>query len=385
MDLAFLTPLLDRPGPWATVYLDTDRATEDAARRRALIDRAAVSRLADAGADERTCAAVRDHLAAEPTAGSPPGRALFAADGEVALDVPLAASPPDVTATWAPLPHTGPLVGLLDDAVPACLVAAVDRTGAALERYRLGRGTPAGTVKAPQWQGRGHRAPPADRREWHYRHRVEDTWDRTAGIIADHLARTWPQSGAHLLVLTGDIRERRAVAAKLPGHVRSLTVELDGGGRADGSARESFDRRLAAAWNDHRARHLTEVLDTFRTALGRPGEHGTDGAGTETAPGPAAQGIPAVISAARQHQLAALLLQSSGHDPDRPVWTGPEPEHIGVHRADLRGMGVAHPAQAPAADALLRAGAACDAEALLVPDALAGPPGGLGAVLRWPA
>ncbi|MET8545911.1 hypothetical protein ABZW03_35545 [Kitasatospora sp. NPDC004799] len=380
MDLAFLAPLLDRTGPWASVYLDTSRATEDAARRRALIDRAAVQRLADAGADGPTRAAVRDHLAAAPAAGSPPGRALFAADGEVALDVPLAVSPPDVAATWAPLPHTAPLLGLLDDAVPACLVAAVDRTGAGLRRYELGRGEPMGTVEGPQWQGRGHRAPPTDRYEWHYRHRVEDTWERTAGIVAEHLARSWPNSGAHLLVLTGGTRERRAVHDRLPPHLQAVTVELDGGATGD-----AFDRRLAEAWADHRGRHLAELLDAFRTGVGRPGAHGTDAAGTQTAPGPAAQGIPAVQSAARQHQLAALLLQAGGHDPERPVWTGPEPEHLGTDRSDLRGMGVRHPAQAPAADALLRAAAACAAEAVLVPETTPGPPGGLGAVLRWPA
>ncbi|MFG2907617.1 hypothetical protein ACGF13_21455 [Kitasatospora sp. NPDC048286] len=385
MDLAILTPLLDRPGPWATVYLDTSRATEDAARRRALLDRAAVQRLADAGADDSARAAVRDHLAAAPAAGSPPGRALFAADGEVALDVPLAASPPDVAATWAPLPHTGPLLGLLDDAVPACLVAAVDRTGADLERYELGRGAPIGTVEGPQWQGRGHRAPPADRYEWHYRHRVEDTWERTAGIVAEHLGRTWPRGGAQLLVLTGGTRERRAVHDRLPPRLRAVTLELDGGTGAAGTSREAFERRLGEAWARHRARHLAELLDAFHTGVGRPGDHRTDAAGTQTAPGQAAQGIPAVLSAARQHQLAALLLQTGGHDPERPVWTGPEPEHLGVHRADLRDMGVRHPAQAPAADALLRSATASGAEAVLVPELADGPPGGLGAVLRWPA
>ncbi|WP_033350129.1 hypothetical protein [Kitasatospora aureofaciens] len=385
MDLAFLTPLLDRPGPWASLYLDTSRATEDAAPRRALIDRAAVHRLAGLGADDATCAAVRDHLAGEPTAASPPGRALFAADGEVALDVPLTDSPPDVAATWAPLPHTAPLLGLLDDAAPRCLVVAVDRTGAALEQHELGRSAPIGTVEGRQWQGRGHRAPPADRYEWHYRHRVEDAWERTAKIVADQLTRMWPGSGAGLLVLTGDVRERRAVRAQLPPQLQSDTVEVDGGGRADGIARDSFERRVAEAWEEHRSRHLTTVLDAFRTGVGRPGEHVTDAAGTETAPGAAAQGVPAVVTAARQHQLAALLIQPGGHDAERPVWTGPEPEHIGVQRADLRSMGVARPQQAPAADALLRSAAAVGAEALLVPEAVPGPPGGLGAVLRWNA
>ncbi|MFG3223796.1 hypothetical protein ACGF07_03280 [Kitasatospora sp. NPDC048194] len=385
MDLAFLTPLLDRPGPWASVYLDTSRATEDAAPRRALLDRAAVHRLAGLGVDDRTCAAVRDRLAAEPAGGSPPGRALFAADGEVVVDTALATSPPDVAVDWAPLPHTAPLLDLLDDALPRCLVVAVDRTGAELERREFGGAARLGTVEGKQWQGRGHRAPPADRYEWHYRHRVEDAWDRTAAIIADHLGRVWPGSGADLLVLTGDVRERRAVHELLPPQLRPHTVEVDGGGRADGIAREVFDQRIATAWNGHRTHHLDTVLDAFRTGIGRPGEHGTDAAGTETAPGAAAQGVPAVVAAARQNQLAALLLQPGGHDPERPVWTGPRPEHIGVQRNDLRAMGVAEPHQAPAADALLRCATAVGAEALLVPEAVPGPPGGLGAVLRWVA
>ncbi|MFB7620434.1 hypothetical protein [Kitasatospora sp. NPDC056181] len=385
MELAPLAPLLDRSGPWASVYLDTSHATEDAAQRRALIDRAAVDRLAALGADGPTRGAVGEYLAGLPAAGSPPGRALFAADGEVALDAPLSSSPPDVAAAWGPLPHTAPLLALLDDTVAGCLIAAVDRTGAELELRALGRNTPAGTVEGPQRQARGHRAPPADRREWHYRHRREDTWERTAGIIADHIARVWPGSGARLLVLTGDVRERRAVHHRLPQGLRAFTTEVDGGGRAGGIAREAFDRRLDEAWEEHRIMHLDAVLDDFHAGLGRPGEHATDGAGTETAPGAAAQGVPAVVSAAQQHRLATLLVQAGRSDPDRPVWTGPQADHIGVDRATVRSMGVDEPRQAPAADALLRCAVAAGADAVLVPDSAPGPAGGLGAVLRWPA
>ncbi|MER6366360.1 hypothetical protein [Kitasatospora sp. NPDC001527] len=383
MQLAFLAPLLERPGPWASVYLDTSRATEDAAQRRALIDRAAVRRLAGLGADEATRTAVREHLAAQAVSGSPQGRAVFATGGEVALDVPLAASPPDVDATWAPLPHTAPLLGLLGDTAAACLIATVDRTGADLELRDLGRTAPAGTVDAPQWQGRGHRAPPADRYEWHYRHRREDAWERTAGIIADHLARIWPDSGAQLLVLTGDPRERRAVHQRLPQQLRSDTVGIDGGGRAAGTSREAFDRRLAEAWSAHRGRRLDSALDAFRTGVGRPGEHGETAEGVQTAPGAAAQGVPAVVDAARQHRLATLLVQEGGHDQDRQVWVGPAPEQVGVQRNDVRSMGVAGPDRAPAADALLRCAVAAGADALAVPADVPGPAGGLGAVLRW--
>ncbi|MEU6236151.1 hypothetical protein ABZ885_24410, partial [Kitasatospora sp. NPDC047058] len=231
MQLAFLAPLLDRPGPWASVVLDTAHTTEDAARRQDLLDRTAVRRLAALGADEPTCAAVRDHLAAEPASGAPPGRALFATDGEVVLDVPLSGPPPDVEASWSALPHTSRLLGLLDDHAAACLVAFIDRTGADLEVREPGRADRLGSVAGPQWQGRGpHRAPPGDRSDWHYRHRREDGWERTAGVIADELARRWPESGARLLVLTGDARERRAVHDRLPHQLRAEAVEVDGGG-----------------------------------------------------------------------------------------------------------------------------------------------------------
>ncbi|WP_344340000.1 hypothetical protein, partial [Kitasatospora putterlickiae] len=298
-------------------------------------------------------------------------------------DVPLAASPPDVDAAWAPLPHTAPLLGLLGDTAATCLIATVDRTGADLDRRDLGRTAPLGAVDTPQWQGRGHRAPPADRYEWHYRHRREDAWERTAGIIADHLARIWPESGARLLVLTGDARERRAVHQRLPRRLLPDTLEIDGGVRAAGTAREAFERRLTEAWAAHRERRLDEALDAFRSGVGRPGEHTGTAEGVETAPGAAAQGVPAVVEAARRHRLATLLLQEGGHDPDRPVWTGPEPDQVGVRRNEVRGMGVPHPGQAPAADALLRCAVADGADALAVPASVPGPAGGLGAVLRW--
>lgn len=92
MNLAFLDPLLHKPGPWASVYFDTSDATEDAAAVRELQARGARDRLADLGADEATCRAVYDTLGG--LAPDDAGRAVFATDGETVLDVPLAAPPP---------------------------------------------------------------------------------------------------------------------------------------------------------------------------------------------------------------------------------------------------------------------------------------------------
>ncbi|MCU7826851.1 hypothetical protein [Kitasatospora sp. DSM 101779] len=383
MDLGFLAPLIGRPGPWATVCLDTSRTTEDAQQRQVLLQRTAVRELADRGADPHSCRAVAEHLAGEPASGSPPGRALFAAGGEVVLDVPLTGAPPVVETAWGPLPHLAPLLGRLEAADADCLVAAIDRTGADLEMRRLGRAEPLGTVDGATWQGRGHRAPPTDRYEWHYRHREQDAWDRSADTIAGHLVEARSDCNAHLVVLTGDARERRAVHERLPKHLQPLTVEVDGGGRAGGIHTETFERRLDEAWQEFCRHHADEILERFRNGTGRPGERRTDGTGTEIAAGAAAEGVPAVTAAARQHQLATLLLGQDGPDTGREVWIGPEPEHIGTDRGAVRSMGVPRPERAQAGDALLRCAIASHAEAITVPDGAGGPVGGVGAVLRW--
>lgn len=380
METRFLAPLLDHPGPWASVYLDTSRATQDAADHHRLRARAAAESLTAQGADTYTRDAVLRHLAAEPAAGAPPGRALFAAGAEIVLDLPLAAAPSSVTTTWSALPRIAPLLDLIDDA-PACLVARIDHTGAEIELCDARGRRPVGRADGEEWRGRGHRSLPADRQEWHYRHRIENGWARTADIIARTLTRHWAPSGAHLLLLAGDPRERHAVLDRLPERIRVVTAETDRGSRHRGAAPELLTDEIHAARDAYLHRRLEQTLDTFRAGRGRPGEHRTPG--DETSPGQAAEGIPAVVEAARSHQLATLLLAAAGSDTAHEVWVGPAPDEVAVRRTEAQATGVRRPQSARADDALLRAAAATDAEVLRVPDGPPGPSGGCGAVLRW--
>ncbi|MDW6065040.1 Vms1/Ankzf1 family peptidyl-tRNA hydrolase [Streptomyces sp. FXJ1.4098] len=121
--------------------------------------------------------------------------------------------------------------------------------------------------------GRGHRSVPADRYEWHYRNRVENTLDQTADVVADELARRWPESDARLLVLAGDPRERRAVHDRLPEPLRASTVQAQHGSRAAGSSRELLEAEIERAREEYVRTHLEDVLDLFRAA-GPPGGAG---------------------------------------------------------------------------------------------------------------
>ncbi|TJZ57121.1 hypothetical protein FCH28_06560 [Streptomyces piniterrae] len=380
MELGFLKPLFDHLGPWASVYIDTTRATEDAQRQQKLRERSVASQLIDGGADPYTCRAVADRLAHEPTSGAPPGRAVFAAGAEVVLDIPLSVPPVRTEATWSLLPHIAPLPWLIGEE-PACLVAYIDRTGADIELREAQRSKAVATANGKEWRGRGHRSIPADRYEWHYRNKVENTWNETADIIADELARQWPESGAQLLVLTGDSRERRAVYNRLPEQLRAAAVEAENGSRSPGASKSVLDRQIAQACEEYARARLDEALNRFRAERGRPGEHGP--LGVDSSPGGAAEGVPAVVDAARSHQVDTLFLGQDASDGGRDVWIGPGVDQVAVQRGQARALGVSKPQRARADDALLRSAAAADAEVLLVPAGMQGPAGGLGAVLRW--
>jgi hypothetical protein len=382
MELGFLKPLFDRPGPWASVYIDTTRAVEDAPKLQKLRERSVASQLVDAGADVYTIKAVMERLAHEPVSGAPPGRALFAAGAEVVLDVPLAVTPNAIEASWSILPHVAPLTGLRGDE-PPCLVAYIDRTGADLELRDAHRRETVGQANGKEWRGRGHRSIPADRYEWHYRNKVENSWNETADIIAGELARQVPESGAQLLVLTGDSRERRAVYNRLPERIRAVTVEAENGSRSPGAKKSLLDQQVAQAREQFARDRVESALERFRIGRGRPGEHRE--AAVDTGRGEAAEGVPAVVDAARSHQVATLLLAQDASDAGREVWIGPGVDEVAVQRGQAQAMGVAKPVQARADDALLRSAAAADAEVLLVPEGVQGPAGGLGAVLRWSA
>ncbi|CAM5315582.1 hypothetical protein SRIMM317S_04271 [Streptomyces rimosus subsp. rimosus] len=129
MHLSLLQPIIDRPGPWASVYAEIPHSTEDAAKQRELSADAAARQLAEQGADRATCDAVRATLANARADGEPAdlsGRAVFATGGEVVLDAPLSGRPARSFASWSPLPRITPWAEAAADDV-RCLVVYVDR------------------------------------------------------------------------------------------------------------------------------------------------------------------------------------------------------------------------------------------------------------------
>ncbi|MGA5148233.1 Vms1/Ankzf1 family peptidyl-tRNA hydrolase [Streptomyces griseoincarnatus] len=377
MQLSFLQPLFDRPGPWATVYFGPLQSDESGAKRRELSVREACRTLEEEGADAATTEAVRDALLRIGPAEDPAGRVVFATGGEVVLSHRLSRPPQRQISCWAPLPRLTPLLELAGQD-PVCLVAYIDRTGADFEL----RGGAAGPRSAGQVEGEQHpvhRTASSDWSERHFQLKVENTWEHNAGEIAEALNAAYEESGADLVVLAGDPRERPAVHEKLSEAVRGVTTETEHGGRAAGSASPALEEAIEHARRRHTRHRVEEALDRFRA-----GRVGTD------RPTEAVEGIPALVEAAREHRIDTLLVRPDGPELDRDTWVGARPDQIAARRSDARTLGESDPTVVRADDALLRAAAVTAADVLVVPpadddgaDATDIPTGGLGALLRW--
>jgi hypothetical protein len=367
MELSSLKPLFDRPGPWASVYVDTSRETEDARQLSRLRTRAVGGRLEEQGADPRTIQALLDALARLPVSGAPPGRALFAAGGEVVVDQPLAHPPPAVDTCWSALPHLAPLVTLAGDE-PALLVAHLDRKGARFELWRLLEREDKGEVRGEEHLL--HRAKRADWSSKHSDYKIEDRWEHNAGLVAEELERLCGRTDVDLIVLAGGTRERRYVHDRLPARLADIALE---------TGPEPREVDLARAHDRWQRARIEAALDRFQSGRRQPGGDRHEGSG----PGPAAEGVPAVLDAARRHQIDTLLVRPDALQGGREVWIGPLPDHVAVRRREVEAMGVEAPRAARADDALLRAAAATDARVLVLPEGTVAPAGGVGAVLRW--
>ncbi|MGI5347561.1 Vms1/Ankzf1 family peptidyl-tRNA hydrolase [Streptomyces sp. CA-250714] len=371
MRLDSLAPLLDRSGPWATVYTSTARATETAGDERRLAARAAGDELKRQGADAATVDAVTGHLAALSPRTQPQGSVVFAANGDVVLDLPLTVAPDRNHVCWSALPHLGPLPELLGEN-PRCLTARIDRTGADFELVDA-RGThSAGQATGEEWPV--HRTATGELSEKHFQLRVENTWESNAGLVAEAIARRFEETGADVLMLSGDPRERRAVRDRLPEQLRAIAVETSHGGRAAGSSSELLDRETARAREEFVAQHTARALTAMRAAH-LPGPAPAGSATAET--------VPSLVEAAREHRVDTLLVRPGGPDREREVWVGDGYDQVAVRRSELQYLGAPDPAPARADDALLRSALATDAEVLVADPEEELPVGGLGALLRW--
>lgn len=371
MDLAFLDPVLRTSGPWASAFVASAGTGADAATKQELSARDTRDQLARQGADDATCAAVYEQLRTLDPEET--GRAVFATDGACQLTLSLSEAPPVPEGHWGPVPHVAPLVELAQEQ-PSCLVAYVDKQGADFElRHSAGK-EPAGGVEGQDWPLT--RTTTSDPSERHFQAAVENTWEQNAADIAEALARAAEKNSPDVILIVGEDRQRRAVYDKLPVALQPYAVETDRGGRAAGAHTSLLDEEISDLLRAEQERHSSDTLERFRVGRTEKADRGA-----------AAEGVPALVEAAREHRVETLLLRPGSPDLNTEVWVGGEPDQLATRRTDAKYLGDPQPAPARADDALLRAVAASGGAAVVVNEEEAAeydlPAGGLGAVLRW--
>ncbi|GAA2693968.1 hypothetical protein [Actinoplanes palleronii] len=132
MRLDLLRPLYERPGPWASVYIDTSRDARDTSVEPRW--EAARESLARAGCDPHTVHALQDAVLDHPGRPGRHGLALFATSGEVIMRQPLTAPPRAAIAVYEPLPHVMPMISQLGEELEEHRQDVLDQFHSQIER-----------------------------------------------------------------------------------------------------------------------------------------------------------------------------------------------------------------------------------------------------------
>jgi hypothetical protein len=376
MELSFLRPLYERPGPYASVYADLTRTTEKAPKTPELRWRALREELTAQDVAPETLRALDDTVGRELDRRWSGGLVLFAAQGDVVSSERLPAAPRRPFARVAPLPHVLPLLVQRGEQVPH-LVAVVDRTGADVSYVSADgrradfdvRGDadhPIRKVSAGDWnQARFQRA-------------AEESWRANAKKVGREVEQAARRFAPEVVVIAGESRARTAVMEELPEAVLERAVEVDEAARAAGAAAAPFEAEIDRLVELKAADHLLSAVERFE--------------GERANRRRAAEGLGPVVAALRRAQVDTLLVTDRPylHDPhlndphmDGPLWIGPEPAHLATAPDELRELGVAKPEHDRADAALLRALTATDGDLLVMPPDGLSAESGVAAILRY--
>ncbi|MFF3866314.1 Vms1/Ankzf1 family peptidyl-tRNA hydrolase [Micromonospora sp. NPDC001898] len=363
MQLSFLRPLYDRPGPWCSVYLDASRDTEDARPALDLRWRALKGELLEQGADAPTVDAVERVVRGHTPMPGDYGIAVFATRGRVVLSEYLSAPPLRDLAAVSELPHTMPLLAQRGEQIAWVRVLA-DRTGADAVAVSAG-GVPRRAHVTGREEFQLRRVNPGGWSQSRYQRAAMEAWHHNAGDAAAATVELAEKVGADVLVVAGDVRATGMIAAQLPSRWQDVVVRTDAGSRHGGAD--------PALMDDITVQTIAEVADQRITAtLDRFGMQEDVGAG-----------LDAVVSALQRNQVDTMLIVDDPSSTEE-LWIGPDPTDISTDPGQLTAMSVPDPHRVRADAALVRALVGTAAElTVLAPDEAPELTDGVGAVLRY--
>ena len=395
MKIDWIKPLIGRPGPFATVFLDVTRSAETTDRELAGRWRVVRKALAHQGAPESVLDAVEE-VALRPT--SKPGlrgRVIIADGDGILVDKPLPAAPTVASGVWNQVPSLLQAAYAADAEVSALRVC-VDRTGADLHLTGPHAWVGPMVVDAPHddvskvaaggssrgggtgggGAGGGDRGGSST-----VEARVEDSLKRNAEFLAREIERIVTAEKAEVVLLSGSTRMLNAIRNLWGPQLNALTVEVPGGRRGGGVNEAAFEAHVESALDAYLERRREKVVAEFRAGLGSRG---------------AVSGIEDVVACLNRGQVKDLILLADlageaafAADQDaharvlrEAMWTGPDKVALAADPADLPDAS-GRLEKLPAAVAMVRSAVSQDAGLVFAPAGSADLYDGVGATLRW--
>ena len=357
MRLTAVRDVVDRGAPFVTIHTEVGRPTEDA--RQQLDARWTTIRhaLEHEDVDPRLLAELEERLHEPPPIAGPARRTLVAADGQVVVDEVLAGDPvwPETTDVGL-LPDLSGWLTQADRQHPFVLVVT-DREGADIGFHP---GLAATEADEESVQGEDFYVTKVAAGDWaqkQFQQSAENTWQRNAEEVADHVRSGLRNHPAEVVLIAGDDRARHLVEANLAG-IQVPIVQVQSGGRAAGASQEALWQEVRRVLAEIEAHDDQGVIERLAQAEGEG--HG------------AVHGLDAVMSAFVKGQVETLVLdlRATGEMKVDPA------HHPGVALPE----GAA--GELPADRVLVALAAATDAEVTLIPAAeIHGE--GVAALLRW--
>ncbi|WP_173061248.1 baeRF2 domain-containing protein [Phytohabitans houttuyneae] len=349
----------------ASLYLglEPSEPTGDTSEDLYLRWRAMAARLRAEGADERTLAAIGQHLA--DLRVYPTEVAVFAAAGELRMARSLPGGARYDLASFGAPARVGPLLAWLRGRPPHVIVA-IDRTGADLVSAPRGALTGAErSVLGPDDEI--ERNAPGGWSQPRYQRRAEDSWQHNAAAVATAVVEELHRVRGDLVLVAGDVRATQLLRDRLARMEHGVDVRRMPGGRgADGSA-ANRPAAVAQLLDAYVAERTAAALAQLNEAAGPDGR--------------AVQGLCPTLAALAAGQVETLLVADDPADT-RPAWFGdhlwaaPSPgDRTALGHACRRGRMV---------DVAVRAGLLTGADVWILTAAeAAGLPDGIGGLRRY--
>lgn len=357
MDTATLAPVLTKPGPYATVFVDVSQDTESGRHEHETRVRDACHELAAQGAPSQVVERLQQRLDEQPGRAAPVSRLVVGTPDEIVYDELATTRQEQPVASWDPLPDLAAWAAHRDADVRFVL-ALVDHTGGQVSLWDSDVPVPTEEITAGGDLQYVHQVPVGGWASIEVQRTSENVWRRNAEEVVAEVERLVRQHRPSMILLAGDPAScgiaRRELDA-LPAEVVPLPT---GQRHADGGDDALHQAIREALFQDVVGRR-TALAERLRDCLGR-------GEGVAT-------GVRDVADALVQGRVETLLF---------------DPARLGEHELDPAqhpglAFGAANIVGPVRADEALIAGAVLT-EAAVVPlpsAALGGAP--VAALLRW--